>query len=104
MNIAKVEWLLEAGRMKEPGMAEVRSAQADGRWDAAYESQRNAIVPPEVVEALDDSPKAKEFFDSLDRSAQYRLYLPVLQARSPKTRGSRLGKVIALLEAGEKPR
>jgi len=89
VNIAKVEWLLEAGRMKEPGMAEVRSAQADGRWDAAYESQRNAIVPPELVAALDDSPKAKEFFDSLDRSAQYRLYLPVLQARSPKTRAAR---------------
>ncbi|MBA3268515.1 MAG: YdeI/OmpD-associated family protein [Acidimicrobiia bacterium] len=72
---AKVERLLEAGRMREP-----------------------------VVAALDDSPKAKEFFDSLDRSAQYRLYLPVLQARSPKTRAARLGKVIALLEADEKPR
>jgi uncharacterized protein YdeI (YjbR/CyaY-like superfamily) len=104
VNVDKVEMLLAAGRMREPGLAEVRAAQADGRWEAAYESQKNATVPPDVVVALADNKQAKDFFDSLARTYQYRLYLPVLQARSPKTRAARLERMIAMLEAGEKPR
>ena len=104
VNVDKVGALLAAGRMREPGMAEVRAAQADGRWDAAYESQRNATVPPEVVAALEGNRPAKDFFDSLDKTYQYRLYLPVVQATSPKVRAARLAKMIAMLEAGEKPR
>ena len=90
--------------MRAPGMAEVRAAQADGRWGAAYESQKNATVPPDVVAALEDNEHAKDFFDSMDKTYQYRLYLPVLQARSSKARAARLEKLIAMLEAGEKPR
>jgi uncharacterized protein YdeI (YjbR/CyaY-like superfamily) len=104
VNVDKVEMLLAAGRMREPGMAEVRAAQADGRWAAAYESQKNAIAPADVVAALEGSEKAKVFFDSLDKTYQYRLYLPVMQARTPKARAARLQKMMAMLEAGEKPR
>ena len=35
VNVAKVEALLAAGRMRPPGLAEVNAAKADGRWDAA---------------------------------------------------------------------
>ena len=45
VNVAKVEALTEAGRMRPPGVAEVEAARADGRWAAAYrgvEGQRNA--------------------------------------------------------------
>jgi uncharacterized protein YdeI (YjbR/CyaY-like superfamily) len=104
VNVDKVEMLLAAGRMREPGMAEVRAAQADGRWEAAYESQRNASTPPDVVAALERNDTAKAFFDSLDKTYQYRAYLPVLQAMSPTARAARLRKMIALLEAGERPR
>jgi uncharacterized protein YdeI (YjbR/CyaY-like superfamily) len=101
VNVDKVEMLLAAGRMRAPGMAEVRAAQADGRWEAAYESQKQATAPPDVVAALDDNAKAKDSFDSLDKTSQYLLYLPVLQARSPKARAARLQKIIAVLEAGQ---
>lgn len=39
INVAKVEALTAAGRMRPVGLAEVAAAQADGRWAAAYESQ-----------------------------------------------------------------
>ena len=80
VNVDKVEMLLAAGRIREAGMAEVRAAQDDGRWDAAYDSQRKATAPPDVVAALEGNTKAKDFFDSLNRTHQYRTYLPVLQA------------------------
>jgi uncharacterized protein YdeI (YjbR/CyaY-like superfamily) len=101
VNVDKVEMLHAAGRMREPGMAEVRAAQADGRWDAAYESQKHATAPPDVVAALAEAEKAKYVFDSLDKTTQYRLYLPILQARSPKARAARLQKLLTMLEAGE---
>jgi uncharacterized protein YdeI (YjbR/CyaY-like superfamily) len=104
VNVDKVATLLASGRMREPGMAEVRAAQADGRWDAAYESQQHATVPPEVIAALRDNKEAKAYFDSLDKSEQYRLYLPILQARNPQLRAARIEKMIAMLEAGRKLR
>ena len=46
VNVRRVEALIAAGRMRPSGLAEVEAAKADGRWDAAYESQRAATVPP----------------------------------------------------------
>jgi uncharacterized protein YdeI (YjbR/CyaY-like superfamily) len=101
VNVERVDTLLATGRMREPGLAEVRAAREDGRWEAAYASQKNATVPAEVVAALADNKQAKDVFDSLDKTSQYRLYLPILQARSPRVRAARLEKLMAGLEAGE---
>ena len=42
INVAKVEALTAAGRMRPSGLAEVEAAKADGRWAAAYGSGRTA--------------------------------------------------------------
>jgi uncharacterized protein YdeI (YjbR/CyaY-like superfamily) len=97
VNVERVGRLLAEGRMREPGLAEVRAAQADGRWQRAYQSQRTATVPADVAAALDRDRPAKRVFDGLDRSSQYRLYLPVLQAPSATTRRSRIAKLIEQL-------
>jgi uncharacterized protein YdeI (YjbR/CyaY-like superfamily) len=36
INVGKAEALIAAGRMREPGMAAIEAARADGRWAAAY--------------------------------------------------------------------
>jgi len=46
VNIGKVEALIAAGRMQAPGLAEILDAKADGRWDAAYESQKKPLSRP----------------------------------------------------------
>jgi uncharacterized protein YdeI (YjbR/CyaY-like superfamily) len=33
VNVQKAEALIAAGRMREPGMAEIVAAEADGRWE-----------------------------------------------------------------------
>src|SRR5688572_8711495 len=63
VNIAKVEALTAAGRMRPPGLAEVAAAKADGRWDAAYESQRTAEVPPDLAAALAADARAGAAFE-----------------------------------------
>ena len=35
VNVAKVEALTAAGRMRPPGIAEVEAAKADGRWEGS---------------------------------------------------------------------
>jgi uncharacterized protein YdeI (YjbR/CyaY-like superfamily) len=37
INREKAEELIEAGRIRPAGLAQVEAAKADGRWDAAYE-------------------------------------------------------------------
>ncbi|MFG2752719.1 YdeI/OmpD-associated family protein [Streptomyces xanthophaeus] len=100
VNVDKVEALTAAGRMREPGLAEVRRAQADGRWAAAYDSQKTATVPPDLAAALDADPAAGKAFEALDRTGRYQLVLPLLQALTPDTRRARLEKALRALAGG----
>ncbi|MFD9944652.1 YdeI family protein [Nonomuraea sp. NPDC059023] len=97
VNVDKVAMLAAAGRMREPGLAEVRRAQEDGRWAAAYESQKTAVVPPDLAAALEADPAAKEAFERLDKTGRYLAMLPVLQALTPEARRDRLDKALLLL-------
>jgi uncharacterized protein YdeI (YjbR/CyaY-like superfamily) len=99
VNVRKVEELLAAGRMRPRGLAEVEAAKADGRWDAAYESQREATVPPDLAAALAASPMASSAFDSLSKTAQYAVILDVVTARTEKARAAHVSKAITVLEA-----
>ncbi|MDX2775971.1 YdeI/OmpD-associated family protein [Streptomyces caniscabiei] len=100
-NIEKVEALIKAGRMKAPGFAAIEAAKADGRWEAAYASPKNATVPIELEAALDANPKAKAFFETLNKTNRYAVIWRIATARTEKTRIARTEKLIAMLEAGE---
>ncbi|MFC1441957.1 YdeI/OmpD-associated family protein [Streptacidiphilus sp. N1-10] len=97
VNVDKVVELVAAGRMREPGLAEVRRAQQDGRWAAAYASQKAATTPPDLTAALDADPEARRAFEALDRTGRYQLILPLLQALTPETRQARLLRAVRLL-------
>jgi uncharacterized protein YdeI (YjbR/CyaY-like superfamily) len=90
MNVARVEALVAAGRMRPPGVAQVDAATADGRWAAAYGSQRTTTVPPDLQAALDGDPQARAVFESLGKSERYAVILPLLKARTPEQRAERL--------------
>jgi uncharacterized protein YdeI (YjbR/CyaY-like superfamily) len=99
INVGKVEELTAAGRMRPPGLAEVEAAKADGRWDAAYASQKNATVPPDLAAALAASPRAAKAFEALGKTGQFAVILDIVTARTPKTRSAHLRKAVATLEA-----
>ena len=101
VNIGKVEALIAAGRMQPPGMAEVEAAKADGRWEAAYASQKTAEVPPDLHAALAGNEKARTFFESLNSANRYAVLWRLMTAKTERTRAARLEKLVAMLEAGE---
>jgi uncharacterized protein YdeI (YjbR/CyaY-like superfamily) len=99
VNVAKVEELIAAGRMRPSGLAEVEAAKADGRWGAAYESQRNATVPADLAAALAANPAVAQAFSGLGKSQQYAVILKLLTARTAAARGAQLRRAVATLEA-----
>ncbi|HYZ01317.1 MAG TPA: YdeI/OmpD-associated family protein [Candidatus Binatia bacterium] len=99
VNVERVEALLAAGRMQPPGLAAVEAARADGRWDAAYPSQRHAAVPQELLDALDYDHGARAAFESLGPSERYGVMLPLLRARTPELRARRARAAVERLVA-----
>jgi uncharacterized protein YdeI (YjbR/CyaY-like superfamily) len=99
VNIERAAALEASGRMRPAGRAQVAAANADGRWAAAYESQRTAVVPDDLAAALRGNEKASAAFEALRRTDRYSLFLPLLKARTPAQRDRALQRAIARLEA-----
>ncbi|MEU8653747.1 YdeI/OmpD-associated family protein [Streptomyces sp. NPDC048737] len=103
VNRDKATALIEQGRMRPPGQAEVDRAKADGRWEAAYDSARTATVPDDLAVALAADPAAAEFFEALDRQNRYAILYRIQDAKRAETRARRIEKYVAMLAKGEKP-
>jgi uncharacterized protein YdeI (YjbR/CyaY-like superfamily) len=102
INRDKAERLIAEGRMRAAGLAEVERARADGRWEAAYEGQRQIAVPDDLQRELDARPKAKAFFAELNSQNRYAILYRLQDAKRPETRARRLAKFVAMLDAGER--
>ncbi len=102
INRDKVADLTERGLMRPAGRREVDRAKADGRWDAAYPSQRNLTVPDDLQAALDADEAAKEFFANLDRVNRYAILYRLYDAKKPETRVKRIETFVAMLAEGRK--
>ena len=103
VNVRRVAELTAEGRMRPAGFAEVAAAQADGRWAAAYPSQREADVPEDLASALERVPEAKAAFDALGGTARYQVIFALLTARTPKGRAARLAAALARLSPPPQP-
>lgn len=102
INREAAEELIEAGRMRPAGLAEVEQAKADGRWEDAYEGQRTAKAPLDLQRELDSNQAARDFFAGLDSANRYAIVYRLEEAKKPETRERRLRKFVAMLERGEK--
>ena len=102
INRDKAEQLIADGRMRPSGMAEVKRARADGRWQAAYEGQRSATVPDDLQRELDADPDAKAAFAKLDARNRYAIIWRLNDAKRPDTRARRLAKYMTMLRDGQR--
>jgi len=100
-NITKVTALIKAGKMQPSGLAEVEAAKTDDRWKQAYDSPKNSIVPDDFQRALDQNPKAKAMFATLNKANTYALLWRIQTAKKLETRQARITQFIAMLEKGQ---
>jgi uncharacterized protein YdeI (YjbR/CyaY-like superfamily) len=101
-NRERVEKLQAGGEMAPAGQRQVDAAQDDGRWQAAYDSQRTATVPDDLQRELDANPAARAFFATLDSANRYAILYRLHHAQKPAIRARRLAQFVAMLAAGEK--
>lgn len=102
INCAKALALMAEGRMRPAGLREVERAQADGRWDAAYDPPSKATVPDDLQAALAENPAAQAFFAGLNSRNRYAILQRIQTAKRPETRQKRIAATINMLAEGRK--
>ena len=102
INCEIAERLIEEGRMRPAGLAQVEAARADGRWDKAYPPSSTAEVPADLAAALDANPRARKAFDAFNRQNQYALIFRLSQLQ-PAGRKRRIDEFVEKVAAGWKP-
>jgi uncharacterized protein YdeI (YjbR/CyaY-like superfamily) len=101
INREKAERLIGADLMRPPGLRQVEAARADGRWEAAYQGQATATVPPDLAQALEGNPEAAAFFATLTGVNRYAILYRIQDAKRPQTRAARIEKFVAMLARHE---
>ena len=101
-NTEHIERLINEGRMKEPGLVHVRAAKSDGRWENAY-TVSEMEVPADFLAALENQPRAQQFFETLNKSSRYVIAYGLTSAKKPETRQRRFTKYMTMLVHEEKP-
>ncbi|HTU47095.1 MAG TPA: YdeI/OmpD-associated family protein [Bryobacteraceae bacterium] len=102
INREKALALVASGRMKAAGLRTIENAKQNGRWETAYDSPSGAAVPEDFQAALDAHPRAKAFFDSLDRANRYAVLWRIQTVKKAETRARKVEQFIAMLERKEK--
>lgn len=103
INRDKIDALHKAGRLKPAGLAVVKAARADGRWDAAYDSQTFSSVPEDFAKLLEKSPKAAKFFAELKSASRYAILYRLQTAKKAETRARKMQEFLDMLKRGEAP-
>lgn len=88
--------------MRPAGIKEVEEAKKDGRWKQAYGSSSTMKIPADFLKELNRHPKAKAFFETLNKSNTYAISWKIETAKKTETRERRIRALVAMLEKGEK--
>jgi len=102
INTAHAERLIKTKQMTRAGLEAIEAAKADGRWQAAYDSPRNAAPPPDFLQALAKDKKAKAFFATLNRANIYAIVYRLQTAKKPETRAKRMKLILEMLTRDER--
>jgi uncharacterized protein YdeI (YjbR/CyaY-like superfamily) len=97
INTQHAERLIQAGRMKPPGHAEINAAKEDGRWTAAYDSPSKSAIPEDFLAALRKNKTAAAFFETLNRANLFAIAYRLQTAKKPETRQKRMDLILAML-------
>ncbi len=102
INTGHAERLIKGGRMQPSGLQQIAAAKADGRWEAAYDSPRNAVPPEDFLRELAKHKKAAAFFETLNKANVYAIVYRLQTAKKPETRERRMTAILEMLKKGEK--
>lgn len=101
-NVEKVKQLIKEGKMHSAGLAEIKKAKEDGRWQKAYDSPVKMKIPGDFIKEISKIPKAYAFFETLNKTNKYSIVWRLQTAKKPVTRKRRMEAIIKMMEEGKK--
>lgn len=101
-NVNTINRLIDTGRMRPAGLAEVEAAKSDGRWERAYAGSATISIPADFQAALSAVPTAKAYFETLNKTKRFSV-LWRIQTASPTSRGKRIEALIQMLAESQVP-
>lgn len=100
INVANVARLIEAGKMRPSGLAQVEAAKADGRWQKAYNIAKNE-TPPDLLAAIRAEPKALAMYEKLTSQNRFALTFRTIAMKTEEGRKKKIETFVAMLKRGE---
>jgi uncharacterized protein YdeI (YjbR/CyaY-like superfamily) len=101
INVENVERLIGEGRMTGHGLRHAEAAKADGRWDRAYSSGKNLVIPDDLQAAIDAEPKAKAMLAKLSAQNRFSLVFRVQNLKTEAGRKRKIQTFVEMLRRGE---
>jgi len=102
-NKARVQRMIEQGRMTEAGLAKVREARENGEWDRAALREDVSVIPPSLLTALWVKGIAQSDCERLPPSLRKQYIHWITSARTDPTRQKRISETVRLVEAKTRP-
>jgi uncharacterized protein YdeI (YjbR/CyaY-like superfamily) len=100
-NTEHVERLITKKKMTAAGLRQIEAAKADGRWDAAYDRFSQARVSDDFLQELEKNPKAKSFYQTLNKTNLFSIAYRLQTAKREATKQKRIKEIVAMLARGE---
>lgn len=101
INVDNVARLVKEKRMTPHGLAHVKAAQADGRWDRAYGSGKGLKIPDDLQAAIDADPEARAMLPTLTEQNRFALAFRVHNLKTEAGRRKKIEAFVAMLARGE---
>ncbi|TZG29463.1 YdeI/OmpD-associated family protein [Sphingomonas montanisoli] len=101
INVDNVARLIAEGRMTEHGLKEVDAAKADGRWDKAYGSGKDFVIPDDLQAAIDADPAARAMLSRLTEKNRFALAFRMHNVKTDAGRRRKIAAFVEMLARGE---
>jgi uncharacterized protein YdeI (YjbR/CyaY-like superfamily) len=102
VNVAKVEKLIQSGRMKPSGMIQVEKAKADGRWEKAYAPASKMEIPPDFIALIEKDPEAYAFYKTLNKANLYAIGFRLSTIADAQKRAIKANQLLEMLRNKQK--
>ena len=94
VNKERVDRLLKAGKMKEPGLKVVETAKRNGAWNFLDDVEK-LIVPDDLKEAFNKNSKAAYYYERFPKSSKRNILEWIKNAKQETTREKRIEETVS---------
>lgn len=101
INVDNVARLVKLGQMTEHGLRQVDLAKADGRWDHAYASGKNMVLPPDLLSAIKAEPKALKNLAKLSAQNRFAMAFRLHKLKTEAARARNIAQYVQMLKNAE---